>query len=203
MILIDDAIYSCYMLDEGDVRGNFSHAYEAHIIAAANVPILQNVEAATGVERDETITIEVTTDVGQTWSRGFTKRFDPDLAACIFTTPNPYVLGIRVQGVALSIDVTRPDDPIELPVLPLRISASDVTGGRMFLADDLKVIAFDGVRVLWKSRRVSLDGIDGLSYSNGVVRGLATDVGAENVPFEIDATSGAVSGGFEDFKRLG
>jgi hypothetical protein len=110
---------------------------------------------------------------------------------------------LRIQGVGLSIDVSRPDEAMELPVLPLQNSVSDVNGRRMFLADDVKVIAFDGVRVLWISRRVSLDGIGGLSYADGTVRGLATDVGAENVPFEIDAVSGAASGGFVDFRRLG
>jgi len=72
----------------------------------------------------------------------------------------------------------------------------------MFLADDTKVIAFDGVRVLWESLQVSLDGITGLSYSAGVVGGHATDVGVDDVLFEIDAVTGEARGGFEGFRLL-
>jgi len=69
----------------------------------------------------------------------------------------------------------------------------------MFLADHLWVYAFDGVRLLWQSRRLSLDGISNLTYSNGIVRGIARDVEIESVPFSINADTGESEGGFTDF----
>ena len=70
----------------------------------------------------------------------------------------------------------------------------------MFFASYTEVYAFDGVRVLWASRQVSLDGISDLSYTDGRVCGIATDVGIEAVPFTIDAETGDASGGFEGFR---
>ncbi|HEY1975679.1 MAG TPA: hypothetical protein VGG89_03975 [Candidatus Baltobacteraceae bacterium] len=117
-------------------------------------------------------------------------------------------MGVRVRGVGYVLDVRNPEDVSELPALPLTCAASDVVGGKMFLADETDVCAFDGTNILWISDRVSLDGIRDLSYSNGIVRGMAwvpkggshEELGP-NTPFEIDATTGEAKGGLIGFFR--
>lgn len=191
------------ILDEGDIRGGFDHAYKARIVAPrADSSLLRSIEAATGIGPTATVQVEVITEGGTTWTRGFAARFKPSSGPCVFTTPNPYVLGVRVQGVCYVVNATHPSECWELPVLPLECVATDVVGRRLFLADDTKVIGFDGLRVLWESRRVSLDGIRDLSYAAGTVRGTATDVGIDAVPFTINALTGDAEGGFEGFRLV-
>jgi hypothetical protein len=188
-------------VDEGEVVGGFARAYDGAIVENIDTPVLRGIAASTGLWRNNAMTVEVTLENGRSWSRTFEGNYSKELSDCIFTTPNPYRLGIRVRGVMFVVDVANPDDAFELDVLPLSCAASDTKGGRMFLASDTEVYAFDGARIQWKSRRVSFDGIRDLVYANSQVRGTATDVGVEAVPFTIDAETGEATGGFEGFER--
>jgi len=171
------------------------------MVEQPETPVLRAISAATGLHRANTATVEVRLSDGAAWSRAFSASFSDELSDCLFTTPNPYVLGVRVRGAVFLVDVSRPDDAIELEARPVSCSASDVEHGRMFFASDTEIYAFDDVRVLWASRRVSLDGIRDLSYADGQVRGIATDVGREAVPFVVDASTGEATGSFEGFER--
>jgi hypothetical protein len=188
-------------VDEGDIVGGFERAYDAVMVEEADTRVLRAIAAATGLHRADSVTVEVLLVDGAGWSRSFSASFSEELSDCLFTTPNPYVLGVRVRGTVFLVDVTRPDAAVEFEALPVSCSASDVERGRMFLASDTEIHAFDGVRVLWTSRRVSLDGIRGLSYADGHVRGIATDVGVEAAPFTVDASTGEAAGGFGGFER--
>jgi hypothetical protein len=192
-------------IDEGDIAGGFERSYDAWTVEDANTPIIRSIAASTGLRLDNSVTVEVALENGTSWTRRYSASFSEGLRTCIFTTPNPQILGVRIRGVVFAVDVAHPDEPVELDILPVACAASDVTGGRMFLASDTEVYAFDGVRVLWESRRVSLDGIRDLSYFDGQVRGVATDVGVDAVPFNVDAETGKAEGGFEGwrgFQRL-
>jgi len=113
------------------------------------------------------------------------------------------VLGVRVHSAGFAVDVLDPDDPLEFNVIPIICAASDVPGGRIFLANDTNVCAFDGVAILWVSRRVSLDGVSDLRYSNERVDGVGYDVGGDALSFSIDARTGEADGGFTGFQVIG
>jgi len=96
------------MLDRGEICGGFAHAYEARILGASDTPMVRTIEGIVDVDRGDTMLVEVTTDDGKTWTEAFSRRFDPASEPCLFTTPNPYVLGVRIRGVALAVDVSQP-----------------------------------------------------------------------------------------------
>src|ERR1700730_6049411 len=174
-------------VDGGELVGGFECAYDAVMVEEADTPVLRAIAASTGLCRNNSVTVEVVLGDGTSWSRAFSASFSEELSDCLFTTPNPYILGVRVRGTVFLVDVTKPDDAVEFDVVPVSCVAADVKRGRMFLASDSEVYAFDGVRVHWTSRRVSLDGIRDLVYTEGRVLGIATDVGVDAVPFTIDA----------------
>jgi hypothetical protein len=188
-------------VDEGAIVGGFPHAYDAAMVDAPGSPVQRSIAAATGMRSEWSVSVSVTRADGTTWERWFSSTFNRDTQNCIFTTPNPYRLGVRVCGTAYFVDVEKPDDPEASlsEVLPLECAASDHVRGRMFLANFFEVYAFDGVRVMWISRRVSLDGIQNLAYAGGKVYGIGTAVGVDAVPFTIDAETGEAIGGFEGF----
>ncbi len=189
-------------IDEGDIVGGFERSYDAWTVQDANTPMIRAIAASTGLRLDNSVTVEVALKNGTSWTRGYSASFSQELRTCIFTTPNPQILGVRIRGVVFAVDIAHPDEPVELDILPVACAASDISGGRMFLASDTEVYAFDGVRILWESRRVSLDGIRDLSYFDGRVYGVATDVAVEAVPFNIDADTGKAEGGFEGWPGL-
>jgi hypothetical protein len=183
-------------VDEGEIVGGFERAYDAWTVEDADTPMIRSIAASAGLRLDNSVTVDAVLDDGTSWRRAFSASFSEELPTCLFTTPNPHVLGVRIRGVVFAVDVGCPDESVELDVLPVACAASDTVAGRMFLASDTEVYAFDGVRMLWQSRRVSLDGIRDLAYSEGRVHGIATDVGADAVPFSIDAATGEAEGGF-------
>lgn len=182
-------------LDIGDIRGNFAHDYEARIAPAADTPILRAIEKSVGVRRERSLTVRIETKSGSR-DIGFTCNDQhADLAPCIFTTPNPRLFGVRLQGCAYVVDAETCESRA-LPITPLTGCASDTQQGVMFLADYIPVFAFDGSDILWTSERAALDGITQLSYNNGVIHGLAGVLDEKIVPFSIDAKTGKVRGGF-------
>jgi hypothetical protein len=192
-------------VDEGEIAGGFARAYDAWTVEDPDTPTIRAIVASTGLLRAHSVAVEVVLEDGTCWSRSFSATFN-ESTACVFTTPNPYILGVRIRGIAFAVDVLNPEDSVELDITPLTCATSDLRGGRMFLASDDEVYAYDGVRILWRSRRVSLDGIRGLTYAEGRVRGLATAPGVDAVPFIIDAESGDAEGGFQgwgDLRPLG
>jgi len=189
-------------VDEGEIVGRFDRAYDAWLTEDPTTPMQRQIEAyvdhafRAGMVR--TVGISVTTEEGKTWSHCFRANFD-DSANCAFTTPNPYVLVVRVSGIGFAVDVRDPDSPVEVDITPITCAASDVDGGRMFLASFNRVYEFDGVRVLWASRRIALDEIDELRHARGMVTGVANVIGGERVPFTIDLASGLTTGGYQTF----
>jgi hypothetical protein len=185
-------------LDEGIIVGGFEHAYEAWIVDEPHTPIIRRIAQSTGVRLDNSVTFQVAVEGERTWTREFAGSLYTT-GPCLFTTPKPNVLGVLVRGVAFAVDVRHPDDAFDIDVHPVTCSASDVRGGRLFFASFDRVYAFDGARILWESRRVSLDGISDLSYADGCVHGIATDVGVDVVPFNVDAETGDAYDGFQGF----
>ena len=163
--------------------GGFGRAYDASIVEDATLALTYlKISAPSAARFSRTTT--------------FSGCFDASIASCIFSTPSPSVIGVCHKGQVSALDVFAAGREIDLDVMPVRCVTADVAGGRMFFATDLDVAAFDGTRVLWTSRRVSLDGIRDLSYAEGRNSGFATDVGIESVAFTIDACSGMAEGGF-------
>lgn len=184
-------------VDEGDIAGRFAHSYDAWTADVAETRIQRLIADATGIDQDDSVTLHVVAADGTAWSRVFRGWYGHASSACAFTTPEPDVVGVRVRGVVFIIDVSRPDEAAELDLVPVTCAASDVRGRRMFLASETNVVAFDGIRVVWESRRVALDNIWTLSYANGRVYGTGDAPGADSLAFIIDPDTGAAEGGFD------
>ncbi len=70
--------------------------------------------------------------------------------------------------------------------------------GLVLLGDGIRFEAFDSTGTVWRSRRISWDGMRNVSLTGTIVRGEAyAPWGPHGMwyPFEVDALTGAVSGG--------
>lgn len=82
----------------------------------------------------------------------------------------------------------------------IQCAASDIEGQRLFVASSLQVVALDRNGMLWRSRRVSFDGVKMLAYDEGYVKGIGLDLGGPvPIKFLIDASTGEATGGFDRF----
>lgn len=189
------------MLDSGFIRGGFAAEYDARIIPGQNHPIVHAIAAATGTDRRPKIDVELQSDGQNPWICSFE---GVDERCSLFTTPDPLTVGLATNDSYVLYLITVPSHCIdEIPVsTPAACATSDFENSRLFVATDIDVIGIGKSGLLWRSRRVSLDGIAMLTYSDGRVRGVGTRTGGSSIAFSIDAASGDAAGGF-DFRPLG
>jgi len=186
-------------VDEGAIVGGFDRSYDAELFEE-ETPLQRTIAASSGLDRADHIWVEATKFGGQSWSRRFIGRYSRQFPDCLFTTPHPDVLGVRVQSTVYFVDVTRPDHAAEFELVPVSCGAADFERGLLYLAGDYEIAAFDGVRVLWKTRPVSFEGIRDLVYADGKIQGIANGLGVDTIPFTIDVESGEIVGGYEGLR---
>jgi hypothetical protein len=175
-------------VDEGWIVGGFERAYEAWI-------------SEDTTSESTSVTIKARAPASWTATKSFFGCFAPPTPSCIFSTPSPNVIGVCQKGQVFAFNVLD-EGRVDLEVMPVRCIAVDVAGGRMFFATDVYVCAFDGVKTLWTSRPISLEGISDLAYKDGYISGFATDLGRKLVGFKIDAQNGTAVGGFTGFHSV-
>lgn len=114
----------CAELDRGQLVGGFPHDYDAHILGFEDAPTthspvtLTNVRSGDGAVRIRDITlnlpstrpmiVRVSLPDGASWQRSVGGQWFNDSESCLFTTPLPRLLGLRIRGIALALDVNDP-----------------------------------------------------------------------------------------------
>jgi hypothetical protein len=145
-------------LDEGSICGGFAADYYAQIIPPQKEPIVRAIAAATGTDRHPRIDVEIQNGTERPWICSFEGTED---CSSIFTTPDPLTAGLATIN--------------EIPIpTPAVCAVSDLTNARLFVATAINLVAIGENGLLWRSRRVSLDGITMLVYSDGCIRGVGT-----------------------------
>ncbi|MGA9945699.1 MAG: hypothetical protein WBP75_11755 [Candidatus Cybelea sp.] len=188
-------------LDEGFLCGGFAADYYAQIIPPQKEPIVRAIAAATGTDRHPRIDVEIQHGTERPWICSFEGTED---CSSIFTTPDPLTAGLAtINSPVLYLINTRTYFINEIPIpTPAVCAVSDLTNARLFVATAINLVAIGENGLLWRSGRVSLDGITMLVYSDGCIRGVGTRLGGGSIKFSIDGASGETTGGF-DFKPLG
>lgn len=184
-------------LDGGAIRGGFAANFEARIIPPQDSVLARKIGRITGATRSPRVDIEITGDDGSVWTLSLPGN--PKIASLV-TTPKPHILGVATTVGFSSVNVQTREVRETIAGLLIECAASDLIEGTLFLATCVDVTAFDGLVLLWQSRRISFDGVTMLSYANGLVKGVGTGLAAaSSLPFTIDARSGEARGGFTDF----
>ena len=188
------------MIDGGLIRCGFAGDYEARILSRPNTPILRAIAAATGTERYPKIEFELQSGGNEPWIYCFDGTEEK---SSLFTTPESMTAGFTTSESYLLYLINALTHSIsEVPIsTPAACAVSDFANDRLFVGTIIDVIAIGKRGLLWRSKRVSLDGITMLAYSGGSLTGFGTRIGGGSIKFSIDAASGEVNGGF-DFKPI-
>jgi hypothetical protein len=191
-------------IDQGEIRGGFERNYEAVALDQKHCTVA-SIDAAVGVRRDALdVRIERYDKRPRVVTLQGVRGWDSE--NCLFTTPNPDVLGARAYGVGFAVNTASSEAPCCLvPDAYLSRVFSDLEGRRIFMVFDGLVACFDGKEIIWTTRRpVGFHVVSSLGYRDGVVFGEGDDAFGKDVPFEIDADSGEVLKTFEwpDFRPI-
>jgi hypothetical protein len=189
------------MLDTGLIQGGFLANYHARVIPPQNQPLVRAIAATTGTDRYPKIDVELQSGANKPWTCSLEGIED---SCSLFTTPNPLVAALAANEsyVLYLINVqTRCINEVPLST-PAAYAVPEFENERLFIATAIDVIAIGRGGFLWRSKRVSLDGISMLNYAEGYVRGAGNEPGGKAVKFSINASNGLTSGGF-DFNLTG
>jgi hypothetical protein len=188
------------VIDSGLIRGGFATDYDARIIPGQNTPVVQAIAVTTGTNRDPKIEIE--------FQKRATKpriySFDGTVEnSSLFTTPNSLIVGFTTsESYLLYLINTNTHSISEVPIsTPATCAVSDLANGRLFVGTSIDVVAIGESGFLWRSKRVSLDGIKMLVFSGDSLSGFGTRIGGGSIKFSIDPASGETVGGF-DFRQV-
>lgn len=131
-------------------------------------------------------------------NREWSGRFEPgiDGISGFFATPNPDVLCVVWKGQGYWVPVLDPQSYSLLPCFPIKEILIVPNAKVLLFVDFLEVYLFGDQGMLWRSNRITWDGIEVNAVTTEYVRGMARDPSTDQeVPFEIDIKTGNVTGG--------
>lgn len=142
----------------------------------------------------EYLWVKVSPVDGAPWVGGF--EFGPGRLTGLFTTPCPEVVCVIAKGQGFWVPVLAPGDFEVIRSIPIQ-EIFAVPGKRVLVfADYTGLEAYGGSGFLWRTDRLSWDGLKVTEVTAHVIRGTAWDSPANReVPFAVDPESGASEGG--------
>lgn len=114
----------------------------------------------------------------------------------IFATPNEDTICVISRGEAYLVDTLRPERYSLLPVIPVKLIGRVPGRDLLFLVDYIELCAVSKDGLVWRTRRVSWDGIKILEVTDRQIRGEGWDAPTDTwIPFTVDVETGHVGGG--------
>ena len=142
----------------------------------------------------EYLWFEVSPVDGEPWIGGF--ECGPGRLTGLFATPSSEVLCVVVKGQGFWVSVLAPGGYEIIRSLPIQ-QVFVVPGKRVLVfADYTELEAYGGSGFLWRTERLSWDGLKVTEVTAEAIRGTAWDSPANReVSFSVDTESGASEGG--------
>lgn len=143
---------------------------------------------------DDRMSIRVATERGPMWTGSC--ESGPEGLTGLFATPNSDVLCAVFNGLGFWIPTLYPSHYELICSLPikqvLRVPDMDV----MVFSDFICIAGYGPSGFLWKTHRLSWDGVNITRIHGKIIEGMAWDAPREiEVPFSVEASTGLVIGG--------
>ncbi len=136
--------------------------------------------------------------VGAKDLRGWIGNFQrgPEGLDGVFSTPSPSVVCVVARGQGYLVPVGEPTRYLVVDAMPVREVRAIVVKGLLIFVDYVKLVAYGPSGFLWKTRRVSWDGIRLTGVTPECISGFGRDAlrGTE-VAFSVDVDTGRSEGG--------
>jgi hypothetical protein len=137
---------------------------------------------------------EVTPFDGKSWTGSF--ESGPGGRTGVFATPSAEVLCVVAKGQGFWIPVLSPTSFEAIRAVPIKEILTVPRRRILIFVDYTKLAAYGEDGFLWQTDRLSWDGLKITEVSADMIRGMAWDSPAnQEVPFSVDAQSGASEGG--------
>jgi hypothetical protein len=142
----------------------------------------------------EYLWFEMTPIDGEPWVGGF--ECGPGRLTGLFATPCPEVICVVAKGQGFWVPVLAPGDFEIIRSIPIQEVLVVPGKHALVFADYTELEAYGSSGFLWRTERLSWDGLKVTEVTAEAIRGTAWDSPANReVPFAVDIESGASEGG--------
>ena len=106
------------------------------------------------------------------------------------------------SGIGFVVNVNSPNEYEELNIVPIQYSKTFKEKGLVVLGCSTNFVAYDENGLLWKTERISLDGLRVTDAGDSSISGTYFDLRkGDNSVFTVDLASGRVHGGIGEIQR--
>ena len=173
----------------------FPHHYELELLSAPGVK--RPVRIPPAPEDVESVLVRIKPEGGESWVGAFAKGFVAnDLVSGVYAWPDGRSIGVVSAGYGY---VVRADDAkswVRLQPMPITDVRVLPEHGAIVLTDFTHMFAYNAEKSLWKTERLSWDGVSVTQVATNHIFGLAWDAMQDKeVDFVIDVRTGEHTGG--------
>jgi hypothetical protein len=183
------------------VQLDFPHNYEVTVLPAAEHPAKVRIPDAR--EDVDSLLLKITPQNGEPWVGAFARGFDTDqLVDGVFAWPDGVSLGVVSSGYGYVVKAGDPKSWVRLQPMPITEVRSVPEHGLLVFADFTNIFAYNAEKNVWKSERLSWDGIKITSLGTNHIFGLGWDAMSDKeVEFVLDVRTGEHTGGARPWAR--
>lgn len=179
----------------------FPHNYELELLEESSAGRIVRIPQSP--EDVESILLRVKPEDGEPWVGAFAKGFvTSDLVSGVYAWPDGKSVGVISAGYGYVVRANDPKNWVRLQPMPIIDVRVVPEHGAIVLTDFTNMYAYNAEKNLWKSERLSWDGVTVTQVATNHIFGLAWDA-MENkeVEFAVDIRTGEHTGGAKPWAK--
>ena len=180
---------------------NLPHHYQVHVLETASPT--EVVRIPNSPEPVESLYVKIEPKHAHHWIGAFARGFESEeLVSGIFAWPDPDSLAVVSAGYGYAGRAADPKSWVRLQPMPITDVHVMVEHKLIIFVDFTHIFAYSADKTVWKSDRISWDGITINKVETNHLFGVAWDAMQEkDVEFAIDVRDGKHTGGAQPWSR--
>jgi hypothetical protein len=187
----------------------FPHDYLVEVLAAAPPSGLVELGAPSRVripdsgEDVDALHVKVTPPEGESWIGSFARGFESDgLSHGVWAWPDGVSLAVVSAGYGYVVKAREPKSWVRLQPMPITDVRVIADHQLIVFADFTNIYAYNAEKNVWKSDRLSWDGVTITQVATNHIFGLGWDAMADKeIEFVIDVRTGQHTGGAQPWAK--
>lgn len=189
------------MLMDVKVQLDFPHDYQVDVLPKGSAEMPVRIPDAG--EPVESLLVRITPPSAPAWVGSFARGFDTDdLVTGVYGWPDGISVGVVSAGYGYVVRASEPKSWARLQPMPITDVRVMPEHKLVIVADFTHIFAYGAEKSMWKSERISWDGITITQVATNHVFGIAWDASEDKeVEFALDVRTGEHTGGAKPWAK--
>lgn len=183
------------------VQLDFPHEYQVAVVPTVGAEIPVRIPDAG--EPVESLLVKISSPGAAAWVGSFARGFDTnDLVTGVYGWPDGISVGVVSAGYGYVVRANDPKSWARLQPMPITDVRVMPEHKLVMVADFTHIFAYGSAKSIWKSERLSWDGITITKVATNHIFGIAWDASEDKeVEFALDVRTGEHTGGAKPWAK--